>query len=139
MENNMELEKIEDNFQKFVQYFHEMKDTQDVSKYAKCRVSASVLKEQLEKVIKELDEYIEDNTDVETTWKLEEFGKSLELIFKKNSTIDNKIIDELTDEECRKGFTVTAKVIESLGRKDLLEKYKSITESKALKLYSLKG
>lgn len=135
----MELEKIEDNFQKFVQYFHETENTQDVSKYAKCRVSASVLKEQLEKVIKELDEYIEDNTDVETTWKLEEFGKSLELIFKKNSTIDNKIVDELTDEECRKGFTVTAKVIESLGRKDLLEKYKSITESKALKLCSLKG
>lgn len=135
----MELEKIEDNFQKFAQYFHKMKDTQDVSKYAKCRVSASVLKEQLEKVIKELDEYIEDNTDIETTWKLEEFGKSLELIFKKNSTIDNKIIDELTDEECRKGFTVTAKAIESLGRKDLLEKYKSITESKALKLCSLKG
>ena len=139
MENNMELEKIEDNFQKFAQYFNEMKDTQEVSKYAKCRVSASVLKEQLEKVIKELDEYIEDNTDVETKWKLEEFGKSLELIFKKNSTIDDKIVDELTDEECRKGFTVTAKAIESLGRKDLLEKYKSITESKALKLCSLKG
>ena len=135
----MELEKIEDNFQKFVQYFNEMKDTQDVSKYAKCRVSASVLKEQLEKVIKELDEYIEDNTDIETTWKLEEFGKSLELIFKKNSTINDKIVDELTDEECRKGFTVTAKVIESLGRKDLLEKYKSITESKTLRLCSLKG
>ena len=58
--------------------------------------------------------------------------------FKKSSTLDGKIVDELTDEECRKGFTVTEKAIKLCGRGDLINKYKSITESKAITLRSLK-
>ena len=50
----------------------------------------------------------------------------------------DKIIDELTDAECRKGFTVTEKAIKLCGRGDLINKYKSITESKAITLKSLK-
>ena len=136
----MELEKIEDNFQKFTESCHNLND---VSDYAECRILASVLKERLEEVIKECDEYIKDNTrdnsNETISWKNEQVGRLLELSYKKSSTIDPSIVNELSDIECRMGFTVTAKAIEKCGRSDLLDKYKNITESKALTLRSLKG
>lgn len=103
------------------------------------RIRASILKERIEEYIKGLDEVLKLKVDEKTSWTNDECGKVLEMSFKKSSTIDPKIMDELTDEECRKGFTVTQKAIEASGRKDLLDKYKTITEAKILTLKSIKG
>ena len=102
------------------------------------RIIASVIKEKVENYIKRCDEVLKNNVENPTTWENKEFGKSLELSIKKSSTLDGKIVDELTDEECRKGFTVTEKAIKLCGRGDLISKYKSVTESKAITLRSLK-
>ena len=92
----------------------------------------------MENYIKYCDEYLKNSVENPTLWENKEFGKSLELSIKKSSTLDSKIVDELTDAECRKGFTVTEKAIKLCGRGDLISKYKSITESKAITLKSLK-
>lgn len=105
---------------------------------ARKRILASVIKERAEAFIKVCDEELKNKVENPTTWENKEFGKSLELSIKKSSTLDGKIVDELTDEECRKGFTVTEKAIKLCGRGDLINKYKSITESKAITLRSLK-
>ena len=102
------------------------------------RIVASVIKEKVENYIKRCDEVLKNKVENPTTWENKEFGKSLELSIKKSSTLDSKIVDELTDAECRKGFTVTEKAIKLCGRGDLINKYKSITESKAITLRSLK-
>ena len=102
------------------------------------RIVASVIKEKVENYIKRCDEELKNKVENPTTWENKEFGKSLELSIKKSSTLDSKIVDELTDVECRKGFTVTEKAIKLCGRGDLINKYKSITESKAITLRSLK-
>ena len=102
------------------------------------RIVASVIKEKVENYIKRCDEVLKNNVENPTTWENKEFGKSLELSIKKSSTLDSKIVDELTDAECRKGFTVTEKAIKLCGRSDLINKYKSIVESKAITLRSLK-
>lgn len=102
------------------------------------RIVASVIKEKVENYIKRCDEVLKNNVENPTLWKNKEFGKSLELSIKKSSTLDDKIVDELTDAECRKGFTVTEKAIKLCGRGDLISKYKSVTESKAITLKSLK-
>ena len=102
------------------------------------RIVASVIKEKVENYIKRCDEVLKNNVENPTAWENKEFGKSLELSIKKSSTLDSKIVDELTDAECRKGFTVTEKAIKLCGRGDLINKYKSITESKAITLRSLK-
>ena len=105
---------------------------------ARKRILASVNKEKAETFIKVCDEELKNKVENPTTWENKEFGKSLELSIKKSSTLDSKIVDELTDAECRKGFTVTEKAIKLCGRGDLINKYKSITESKAITLRSLK-
>ena len=105
---------------------------------ARKRILASVIKERAEAFIKVCDEELKNKVENPTTWENKEFGKSLELSIKKSSTLDSKIVDELTDAECRKGFTVTEKAIKLCGRSDLINKYKSITESKAITLRSLK-
>ena len=105
---------------------------------ARKRILASVIKERAEAFIKVCDEELKNKVENPTTWENKEFGKSLELSIKKSSTLDSTIIDELTDAECRKGFTVTEKSIKLCGRSDLINKYKSITESKAITLRSLK-
>ena len=102
------------------------------------RIVASVIKEKVENYIKRCDEVLKNHVENPTLWENKEFGKSLELSIKKSSTLDSKIVDELTDAECRKGFTVTEKAIKLCGRGDLINKYKSITESKAITLKSLK-
>lgn len=102
------------------------------------RIVASVIKEKVENYIKRCDEELKNKVENPTLWENKEFGKSLELSIKKSSTLDSKIVDELSDEECRKGFTVTEKAIKLCGRGDLISKYKSITESKAITLKSLK-
>lgn len=102
------------------------------------RILASVIKEKAETFIKVCDEELKNKVENPTTWENKEFKKSLELSIKKSSTLDSKIVDELTDAECRKGFTVTEKAIKLCGRGDLINKYKSITESKAITLKTLK-
>ena len=102
------------------------------------RIVASVIKEKVENYIKRCDEVLKNSVENPTLWENKEFGKSLELSIKKSSTLDGKIVDELTDAECRKGFTVTEKAIKLCGRGDLINKYKSVTESKAITLKSLK-
>ena len=102
------------------------------------RIVVSVIKEKVENYIKRCDEVLKNHVENPTLWENKEFGKSLELSIKKSSTLDSKIVDELTDAECRKGFTVTEKAIKLCGRGDLINKYKSVTESKAITLKSLK-
>ena len=102
------------------------------------RIVASVIKEKVENYIKRCDEVLKNHVENPTLWENKEFWKSLELSIKKSSTLDSKIVDELTDAECRKGFTVTEKAIKLCGRGDLINKYKSVTESKAITLKSLK-
>ena len=102
------------------------------------RIVASVIKEKVENYIKRCDEVLKNHVENPTLWENKEFGKSLELSIKKSSTLDDKIVEELTDAECRKGFTVTEKAIKLCGRGDLINKYKSVTESKAITLKSLK-
>ena len=102
------------------------------------RIIASVIKEKVENYIKRCDEVLKNHVKNPTLWENKEFGKSLEISIKKSSTLNSKIVDELTDAECRKGFTVTEKAIKLCGRGDLINKYKSVTESKAITLKSLK-
>lgn len=102
------------------------------------RIVASVIKEKIENYIKRCDEVLKNHVENPTLWENKEFGKSLELSIKKSSTLDSKIVDELTDAECRKGFSVTEKAIKLCGRSDLIDKYKSVTKSKAITLKSLK-
>ena len=120
--------------------FVEKADTKpsDLDEIASMRILASVLKESLDVYVKDLDESLKETLTEKCEWKNEEMGRILKFSFKKTLVIDPKIVDELTDEECRKGFTVTAKAIEQSGRKDLLDKYKSVTESKTLTLSRLK-
>lgn len=110
----------------------------DFEMCANNRIIASVIKEKVENYIKRCDEELKNKVENPTLWENKEFGKSLELSIKKSSTLDSKIVDELTDAECRKGFTVTEKAIKLCGRGDLINKYKSVTESKAITLKSLK-
>ena len=124
----------------WIEFWNAYEDGTDrVECLAKKRVLASILKEKLDDYIKEIDSNIKDKTDAVTFWNFNDYGKVLEMSFKKTSSIDPSIINELSDEECRKGYTVTAKAIESSGRKDLLEKYKSITESKTITLKNIVG
>ena len=133
------------NFDKFNEILKDVCKTEDseslhfadLGEYADRRIIASVLKEKIESYIKKIDEGLKNGTDEISTWENKEFSKVLELSYKKSSTIDPKIVDELTDEECRKGYTVTEKAIKLSGRADLITKYKSITESKTLTLKSL--
>ena len=110
----------------------------DIEKIAYERILASAIKEIIENHIKFCDGELKERVENPTLWENKEFGKSLELSIKKSSTLDSKIVDELTDAECRKGFTVTEKAIKLCGRGDLINKYKSVTESKAITLKSLK-
>ena len=110
----------------------------DIERIAYERILASVIKEKAEAFIKVCDEELKNKVENPTAWENKEVGKLLELSIKKSSTLDSKIVDELTDEECRKGFTVTEKAIKLCGRSDLISKYKSVTESKAITLKSLK-
>ena len=105
---------------------------------ARKRILASIIKEKAEAFIKVCDEELKNKVENPTLWENKEFGKSIELSIKKSSTLDDKIVEELTDAECRKGFTVTEKAIKLCGRGDLISKYKSVTESKAITLKSLK-
>lgn len=118
--------------------FVEKGEPVSLDEIASMRILASVLKESLDGYVKDLDESLKETLTEKCEWKNEEMGRILKFSFKKTSVIDPKIVDELTDEECRKGFTVTAKAIEQSGRKDLLDKYKSVTESKTLTLSRLK-
>jgi hypothetical protein len=118
--------------------FVEKGEPVSLDEIASMRILASVLKESLDVYVKDLDESLKETLTEKCEWKNEEMGRILKFSFKKTSVIDPKIVNELTDEECRKGFTVTAKAIEQSGRKDLLDKYKSVTESKTLTLSRLK-
>lgn len=110
----------------------------DVEEVAHERILASSIKEIMENYIEACDTELKERVENPTLWENKEFGKSLELSIKKSSSLDSKIVDELTDAECRKGFTVTEKAIKLCGRGDLIDKYKSVTESKAITLKSLK-
>ena len=110
----------------------------DIERIAYERILASAIKEIVENHIKFCDSELKERVENPTVWENKEVGKLLELSIKKSSTLDSKIVDELTDAECRKGFTVTEKAIKLCGRGDLINKYKSITESKAITLKSLK-
>lgn len=114
-------------------------ESEDVESLARMRIIISVLKETAESTMKDIDSMLKNKVDEKSTWKNEDLGKLLELSFKKSSSINPKIVDELTDDECRKGYTVTQKAIELSGRKDLLDKYKTITENKVITLKELKG
>lgn len=132
--------------EEMIKLFEELIDYEDVESIqfddskmcANNRIVASVIKEKVENYIKHCDEVLKSHVENPTMWENKEFGKSLELSIKKSSTLDSKIVDELTDAECRKGFTVTEKAIKLCGRGDLINKYKSVTESKAITLKSLK-
>lgn len=140
-EESFEKPYLEGLFNELVNLYYpneEIEDIKFVETVADLRIVSSIMKDVAETISKQCDTMLKNMVDTETTWSNKEYGKKLELSIKKNSKIDPKIVDELTDEECRKGFTVTAKVIESIGRSDLLEKYKSVTESKTITLRSLK-
>lgn len=132
----MEVKELEKLFTHFVEMY--VKDGSSITDIAEKRILASVIKEIMDDTIKTCDSEIKDNVNEVSNWTMKEYAKSLELTFKKSSTINPKIVDELTNEECRKGFTVTEKAIKSIGRSELLNKYKSITENKTLTLKSLK-
>ena len=135
--NITEVEELKNLFARFVDVW-EKDENDSITNLAEKRIVASVIKEIMEDTIKACDSVIKDNVNEVSNWTMKEYAKSLELTFKKNSTIDPKIVEELTDEECRKGFSVTEKAIKYVGRGELLDKYKSITESKTLTLKSLK-
>ena len=113
-EESFEKSYLEGLFDKLINLYYpseDIEDTKFVETVADLRIVSSVMKDVAETISKQCDIMLKDMVDTETTW---------------------------SNKECRKGFTVTAKVIESIGRSDLLEKYKSITESKAITLRSLK-
>ena len=135
--NITEVEELKNLFARFIDIW-EKDENNSITNLAEKRIVASVIKEIMEDTIKNCDSVIKDNVNEVSNWTMKEYAKSLELTFKKTATINPKIVDDLTDEECRKGFTVTEKAIKFVGRGELLDKYKSITENKTLTLKSLK-
>ncbi len=93
-------------------------------------------KQLIEEIENELESISKALLETREVGKYEVDGcsKLLNILMKKNSTIDSKVIDELTDEEIRKTYKVTETALKSLGKKDLIEKYKTITEVKSFKV-----
>lgn len=98
-------------------------------------------KQLIEEIENELESISKTLLETKEVGKYEVDGcsKLLNVLMKKNSTIDSKVIDELTDEEIRKVFKPTETNLKTLGKKDLINKYKTITEVKSFKVESLKG
>ena len=98
-------------------------------------------KQLIEEIENELESISKTLLETKEVGKYEVDGcsKSLNVLMKKNSTIDSKVIDELTDEEIRKVFKPTETNLKKLGKKDLINKYKTITEVKSFKVEGLKG
>lgn len=93
-------------------------------------------KQLIEEIENELESISKKLLETKEVGKYEIDGcsKLLNILMKKNSTIDPKVIDELTDEEIRSTYKVTETALKSLGKKDLINRYKTITEVKSFKV-----
>lgn len=67
-------------------------------------------------------------------YSVEDCSKVINVLMKKTNTINPKIVDELTDAEIRSTYKVTETALKSLGKTDLIKKYKTITETKSIKI-----
>jgi hypothetical protein len=112
--------------------FKSAKDNLSVVLYGKQLI------EEIEKMIKESSVKLVEEKEL-GIYNVEDCNKNANIFIKKESTINPKIIDELSDEEIRKTYKVTETALKTLGKKDLIDKYKTITEVKSLKIESIKG
>ena len=72
-------------------------------------------------------------------WEDKELGKKLILLDSQKSSLDTAaILKNLSEDEIRHVFKPSEKNLTDLNRKDLLEKYKSITLVKQLRVTALK-
>lgn len=93
-------------------------------------------KQLIEEIENELESISKKLLETKEVGKYEVKGcsKLLNILMKKNLIIDPKVIDELTDEEIRSTYKVTETALKSLGKKDLINRYKKITEVKSFKV-----
>jgi ribosomal protein S26 len=63
--------------------------------------------------------------------------RQINVIMKQNSTISADAVAELSEAELRKSYKLTETALKNLGRKDLIEKYKSTSEVKSFRVEKL--
>ena len=63
--------------------------------------------------------------------------RQINVLMKSNSTISADAVAELTEAELRKSYKLTETALKDLGRKDLIEKYKTISEVKSFRVEKL--
>ncbi len=61
----------------------------------------------------------------------------INVLMKQESTLSSDAIAELSEAELRKSYKLTETGLKSLGRKDLIEKYKSVSEVKSFRVEKL--
>lgn len=95
---------------------------------------------------KELMEAIEaELNDVKPSIEALDCGKytcdgaahQINVLMKQNSTISNDAVAELSEAELRKSYKLTETALKNLGRKDLIEKYKTTSEAKSFRVEKL--
>ena len=98
-------------------------------------------KQLIEEIENELDSLSKKLLETKEVGKYEVDGcsKLLNVLMVKKSSLDSKVVNELSDEEIRRVFKPTETNLKTLYRKDLIEKYKTITETKSIKVESIKG
>ena len=62
----------------------------------------------------------------------------INVLMKQNSTISADAVAELSEAELRKSYKLTETALKNLGRKDLIEKYKTTSEVKSFRVEKLK-
>lgn len=120
---------FKNTFEKFVE---NMNDDVSVVLYGKKLI------DELEELIEKSSKNILENKEI-GSYRVEDCNKILNVLMKKSASIDVKVIDELSDAEIRKTYKVSEKALKDLGKKDLIEKYKTITETKSIKVENIKG
>lgn len=91
------------------------------------------LMDELDKIISESSAKVLEEKEI-GKYSVEDCCKVINILMKKTNTINPKVVDELTDAEIRSTYKVTETALKSLGKTDLIKKYKTITESKSIKI-----
>ena len=63
--------------------------------------------------------------------------RQINVFMKQSSTISADAVAELSEAELRKSYKLTETALKDLGRKDLIEKYKSTSEVKSFRVEKL--
>lgn len=103
---------------------------------AKIYVLSKIVSEFCESLVDDVKPILENYEPQDI--KFPEYAKMLSVSISKSTSIDKKINDELTIEELRTLYKPTESGLKTIGKSDLLTKYKTITEKKSVKIGKLK-